>query len=301
MFLNRTDFAAPILRRKEIQVWQSTLARFHGLIARLNAPEARRLRKRWPEARARDLATLAAIRPGLRGVGRARMYRLVWAAATLFLMALSFAAGRMTLEARIMPEIVATLPNDEIAILSRTRRATSRALPDRHEPGQADRLSRRVKLCSGLASTRRERQRVYFQRLDVRQGRSRGLASRRRGEPYPCGRLLRKPLFVSGMVRFGRCDEFGAVFAKLRPARNSITLGSCRPETEVRRDCLDVAYRRLADISACDGARHSLGESGRSNCPCRFALPLTPRHQERNEQHLIGTDARYFTSLSFRE
>ena len=41
------------------------------------------------------------------------MYRLVWAAATLFLMALAFAAGRMTLGARIMPEIVATLPNDE--------------------------------------------------------------------------------------------------------------------------------------------------------------------------------------------
>ena len=53
------------------------------------------------------------IRPGLRGVGRERMYRLVWAAATLFLMALSFAAGRMTLGARIMPEIVATLPNDK--------------------------------------------------------------------------------------------------------------------------------------------------------------------------------------------
>jgi hypothetical protein len=42
-----------------------------------------------------------------------RMHRLAWAAATLLLMALSFAAGRMTLAARIMPEIVATLPNDE--------------------------------------------------------------------------------------------------------------------------------------------------------------------------------------------
>jgi hypothetical protein len=42
------------------------------------------------------------------------MMRLVaWAAATLVLMALSFAAGRMTLGERIMPEIVATLPNDE--------------------------------------------------------------------------------------------------------------------------------------------------------------------------------------------
>jgi hypothetical protein len=41
------------------------------------------------------------------------MLRLARAAATLILMALSFAAGRMTLGARIMPEIVATLPNDE--------------------------------------------------------------------------------------------------------------------------------------------------------------------------------------------
>jgi hypothetical protein len=41
------------------------------------------------------------------------MLRLAWAAATLILAALSFAAGRMTLGARIVPEIVATLPNDE--------------------------------------------------------------------------------------------------------------------------------------------------------------------------------------------
>jgi hypothetical protein len=41
------------------------------------------------------------------------MHRLAWAGATLLLMALSFAAGRMTLGERIMPEIVATLPNDE--------------------------------------------------------------------------------------------------------------------------------------------------------------------------------------------
>ena len=41
------------------------------------------------------------------------MHRLAWAAATLILMALSFAAGRMTLGVRIMPEIVATLPGDE--------------------------------------------------------------------------------------------------------------------------------------------------------------------------------------------
>ena len=41
------------------------------------------------------------------------MHRLAWAAATLILLALSFAAGRMTLGVRIMPEIVATLPGDE--------------------------------------------------------------------------------------------------------------------------------------------------------------------------------------------
>jgi hypothetical protein len=41
------------------------------------------------------------------------MHRLAWAGATLMIAALAFAAGRMTLGARIMPEIVATLPNDE--------------------------------------------------------------------------------------------------------------------------------------------------------------------------------------------
>ena len=41
------------------------------------------------------------------------MHRAAWAAATLILMALSFAAGRMTLGVRIMPEIVATLPGDK--------------------------------------------------------------------------------------------------------------------------------------------------------------------------------------------
>jgi hypothetical protein len=41
------------------------------------------------------------------------MRRLAWAGATMILMALSFAAGKMTLGERIMPEIVATLPNDE--------------------------------------------------------------------------------------------------------------------------------------------------------------------------------------------
>jgi hypothetical protein len=41
------------------------------------------------------------------------MLRLAWAAATLILMGVSFGAGRMTLGARIVPEIVATLPNDE--------------------------------------------------------------------------------------------------------------------------------------------------------------------------------------------
>jgi hypothetical protein len=48
-----------------------------------------------------------------RWVGRELMHRLAWAAATLVLAAVAFAAGRMTLGARIMPEIVATLPGDE--------------------------------------------------------------------------------------------------------------------------------------------------------------------------------------------
>jgi hypothetical protein len=50
---------------------------------------------------------------GNRWVGTGMMRRLAWAGATLILMALSFAAGKMTLGERIMPEIVATLPNDE--------------------------------------------------------------------------------------------------------------------------------------------------------------------------------------------
>ncbi len=41
------------------------------------------------------------------------MHRLAWASATLALAAVAFAAGRMTLGARVVPEIVATLPNDE--------------------------------------------------------------------------------------------------------------------------------------------------------------------------------------------
>jgi len=41
------------------------------------------------------------------------MRGLAWAGATLFLAVLSFSAGRMTLRARVVPEIVATLPNDE--------------------------------------------------------------------------------------------------------------------------------------------------------------------------------------------
>ncbi|HEY3623955.1 MAG TPA: hypothetical protein VGL12_16480 [Roseiarcus sp.] len=49
----------------------------------------------------------------LGGVGMELMHRAAWAAATLILMGLSFAAGRMTLGVRIMPEIVATLPGDE--------------------------------------------------------------------------------------------------------------------------------------------------------------------------------------------
>jgi hypothetical protein len=41
------------------------------------------------------------------------MRRVVWVAGTLILIALSFAAGRMTLGFRTVPEIIATLPNDE--------------------------------------------------------------------------------------------------------------------------------------------------------------------------------------------
>ncbi len=41
------------------------------------------------------------------------MHRMIWPAATLILAIMSFAAGRMTLSFRTMPEIVATLPSDE--------------------------------------------------------------------------------------------------------------------------------------------------------------------------------------------
>ncbi len=41
------------------------------------------------------------------------MHRMVWLAPTLIMAIISFAAGRMTLSFRRMPEIVATLPGDE--------------------------------------------------------------------------------------------------------------------------------------------------------------------------------------------
>jgi hypothetical protein len=59
-----------------------------------------------------DLAMLMPF-PRNRCVGTGIMRRLAWAGATLIFMALSFAAGKMTLGEQIMPEIVATLPNDE--------------------------------------------------------------------------------------------------------------------------------------------------------------------------------------------
>ena len=42
------------------------------------------------------------------------MQRLIWPAATLIVAIIAFAAGRMTLSFRRMPEIVATLPGDEL-------------------------------------------------------------------------------------------------------------------------------------------------------------------------------------------
>src|SRR3984885_5017235 len=50
---------------------------------------------------------------GNSGVGRESMHRPAWAGAALALSGVAFAARRMRLGARIMPEIVATLPNDE--------------------------------------------------------------------------------------------------------------------------------------------------------------------------------------------
>ena len=41
------------------------------------------------------------------------MRRIVWIAGTLILVAAAFAAGRMTLSFRTLPEIIATLPDDE--------------------------------------------------------------------------------------------------------------------------------------------------------------------------------------------
>jgi hypothetical protein len=73
---------------------------------------SRRLKEKAAEARACGLATVVPF-ARLRRVGMESMHRVAWVAATLLLMALFFAAGRMTLGARIMPEIVATLPNDE--------------------------------------------------------------------------------------------------------------------------------------------------------------------------------------------
>jgi hypothetical protein len=76
------------------------------------------LRRLFEEARIFDpqaacgsttVVSFARIRRG----GMERMHRLAWAGAAIILAALSFGAGRMTLGVRTMPEIVATLPNDE--------------------------------------------------------------------------------------------------------------------------------------------------------------------------------------------
>jgi hypothetical protein len=71
-----------------------------------------------------------------------------------------------------------------IRVLSRTRRPPARALPRLNCPRQADQLPRRSELCSGLAARRRQRERVHFQRLAMRQDRSCAVARRFRGDPH---------------------------------------------------------------------------------------------------------------------
>ena len=131
------------------------------------------------------------------------MHRLAWAAATLILMALSFAAGKKTLGERMMPEIVATLPNDK-SQFSRELDARLHERFPRNQPGQAHRLLGRGKLCSGLASRRRQCERVHFQRFDMRQG-----ARVCFGEPTPQGRsptsaAPMKAIVCDRNVRIGR-------------------------------------------------------------------------------------------------
>jgi hypothetical protein len=50
---------------------------------------------------------------GFRCAGMELMHRMIWPAATLILMMVSFGAGRVTHGFRPIPEIVATLPGDE--------------------------------------------------------------------------------------------------------------------------------------------------------------------------------------------
>ena len=81
------------------------------------------------------------------------MRRAIWSAAALLLAGLSFGAGRFGLF-HPLPEIAAALPGDESQFQSRIRRAYSRALPDRVERRQADRLPHERGLSSRLAPSR---------------------------------------------------------------------------------------------------------------------------------------------------
>ena len=69
------------------------------------------------------------------------MRRIIWPATTLILMSIAFGAGEFTGRFRSLPAIVATLPGDE-AEFSRELDRNPRALPDRDERRQADRLSK---------------------------------------------------------------------------------------------------------------------------------------------------------------
>ena len=82
------------------------------------------------------------------------MRRLAWAGATLVLMALSFAAGKMTLGERIMPEIVATLPNDKSQFSRELdARIASVSQLDRAKTSLSGTSSGQILLPTGLGAT----------------------------------------------------------------------------------------------------------------------------------------------------
>ncbi len=172
------------------------------------------------------------------GVGAGVMRRAIWPAATLVLMIASFGVGRMAGGFRSLPDIAATLPGDESQFSRRTGQPNSRALPDRDERGQADRLPRRRRLYSrnGGAAT------------PPTPARSCGAGSCARrpfvrsGEPTPPA----SSRMCAALTKVTACDE-NAARPRRRPGKRSPRL--------LRRACAEQSRRVLLNRRSREGPR----------------------------------------------